>query len=105
MVNFLQSVVGLAVSASLTMAAPEGHPLSLAMNRRSEGFSWENWVEDIIANPEEGAHLSPDEALEAFNTVVENGSLNEDPLAKRAVCDFKDQAAVSCTVYPIDIDD
>lgn len=64
MVNLSIAALGLAVLLPLSAAAPAVSPSAPAVIPRDEGFSFEQWVEDILADPE-GDHLSPEEAVKA----------------------------------------
>lgn len=73
MVNFAPHALAALALAALVAAIPT--------TTSTAPFTFVQWVEDIIANPE-GDHLSPEEAVAAKNAAVE--AL---PLLKRANCD------------------
>ncbi|KAL2141778.1 hypothetical protein VTI28DRAFT_2034 [Corynascus sepedonium] len=82
MVKIALSLVGLAMAASVAAAPAPSAEASAAVTRTT--FSFEAWVEDIIANPDTA--LTVDEALaaaEAADVVGSAGGL----LSKRATCD------------------
>jgi hypothetical protein len=64
----LSSALGLATLVSCTVAAPAGatgfQPRKWKWKLATPGFSFEAWVNGIIADPE-GDHLSPAEAVAA----------------------------------------
>ncbi len=47
-----------------------------AKPRAAAFVSFEQWVEDIIANPD-GEHLSPDEALAAHEVIMNNTDISK----------------------------
>ncbi len=74
MVKFTLPLVVLAMAASMAVAAPAGTSATT--------FSFEKWVEDIIANPETA--LTVDEAIAASRTAEVVGSAGG--LQKRVRC-------------------
>jgi hypothetical protein len=60
----LASFVGLMAAATCTIAAPSTDAQDV--DGLGPSFSFEDWVNGIIADPG-GKHLSPEEAIQAFN--------------------------------------
>ncbi|KAJ3456970.1 hypothetical protein MRS44_014111 [Fusarium solani] len=71
MVRLSLSTVAILASSSLVMAMPA--PAS--NDNGAQAFSWENWVEGIIADPN-GSHLSPEDAVEASKAAEAKRSLD-----------------------------
>jgi hypothetical protein len=77
------SIIKLAVSAfaitSLVVAVPTASTTGV-----SSTFSFSNWVESIIANPD-GDNLSPEQVVEAWQASL-NNTQADGALQKRFVC-------------------
>lgn len=72
MVNFMIPALGVAALTSFSMAAP-GARISMELAQRDSSFSFTQWVEDKINDPE-GANLTAEEAWEkAQNAERGNG--------------------------------
>lgn len=71
MVRLSLSTVAVLASSSVVMAMPA--PAS--NDNGAQAFSWENWVEGIIADPN-GDHLSPEDAVEASKAAESKRSLD-----------------------------
>ncbi|KAM5345694.1 hypothetical protein ACJ41O_011555 [Fusarium nematophilum] len=86
MVHLSSSTLAILASASVVAGMPSTSPagsLSLASNHDAQQpFSFESWVESIIANPD-GDHLSPEEAVKAAEASRTGG---EGSLDERAWC-------------------
>lgn len=81
MVHYTLPLIALVALATSIAAFPTADTMS------TTPFTFVQWVEDIIVNPE-GDHLTPEEAVEAKNAAVAAAN----PLGKRASCQaqFKD---------------
>jgi membrane-bound lytic murein transglycosylase B len=83
MVNFALPLAALAITASVA-AAPAASPAEVSVRTsNSTTFSFEQWAEDIIANPDTA--LSVDEAVAAAQAADVVGSAGG--LKKKAICD------------------
>ena len=70
MVRLSLSTAAVLASSSLVMA----RPAPASNDNGAQAFSWENWVEGIIADPN-GNHLSPEDAVEASKATESKRSL------------------------------
>lgn len=75
MVKFMIPVFGL---AALTLAAPAPSPAT-NMEARDDAFSFQAWIDEIVANPE-AEHMSPEDAYKAAQKSTRSGE-SVSPLA------------------------
>lgn len=59
----MKSMILLAGLAAFTLAAP-APPQSSSIEARNDAFDFQEWIDDIVANPE-AEHLSAEDAYEA----------------------------------------
>lgn len=93
--HFSSLIISTILALSATAAA--------APTTTSTDFTFAQWIEDIIANPQ-GDHLSPEEAVAAKNAAVASASATNPLLQERAYCDQKwgranANDAASCLSY------
>lgn len=68
MVKFMIPLFGL---AALTLAAPAPSQSS-NMEARNDAFSFQEWIDEIVASPE-GEHMSPEDAFKAAQKGTRSG--------------------------------
>lgn len=81
MVKLTLATLGLAALIPLSLPAPAGSQPAPAMIPRGDAFSFQKWIDDIVADPN-GHHLSPEDAFQAAQMHKETRS--GDHLFKRA---------------------
>lgn len=73
MVNFMIATLGLAALVPLSVAAPAGSQTAPEAIPRDDAFSFQQWIDDIVADPE-GDHLSPEEAVKVAQKETRSGA-------------------------------